>query len=206
MIYIFENVCDLDDSFPENSMEKLSVQRQRDMNKYSMQSDRINNCVVYLLLRYGLSKEYGISQKPEFELRKRGKPYLKNAQGIYFNFSHCKNTAVCIISESDTAIDVMDIRKVHRGVLKRCFTSDEINKINGSECPEREFTKLWTKKECYSKLDGRGLLLDFSLIDEKLDEMQHIYTEDRGAYILSYYSRNKTDILKIGTEELLEIK
>ncbi len=205
MIYILENVCDLNESFLEKAIDKLSVQRHKDMEKYSLLSDRINSCAVYLLLRYGLMKEYSLKNKPKFEYRKRGKPYLKDIEGIYFNLSHCKNTAVCIISENDTAIDVMDIRKVHRGVLRRCCTVEEIDKINRSKFPDREFTKLWTKKECYSKLDGSGLLLDFSEIDERVPEMSDIYTEDQGVYILSYYSPQKTEILKIGINELLKI-
>ena len=205
MIYILENVCSLDGGFLERAMCGMSIQRLENMSKYSLLSDRINNCAVYLLLRYGLMREYGIKNKPEFELRKRGKPYLKGTDGIYFNLSHCKNTAVCIISKSDTAIDVMDIRTVHKGVLKRCCTLEEIDIINSSEFPDREFTKLWTRKECYSKLDGRGLLLDFSEIDEGLKEMSDIYTEDYGTYILSYYSKEKVDIIKVETESLLEI-
>ena len=206
MIYIIENVCNLDSGFIERAIGKLSVSRRKDMEKYSLLSDRINSCAVYLLLRYGLLKEYGIKIKPEFEFGKRGKPYLKDIKGIYFNFSHCKNTAVCILSRDDTAIDVMDIRKIHRGVLKRCCTAEEIQKINSSEFPDREFTKFWTRKECYSKLDGRGLQLDFAGIDEKLTEMFDIYTEDYGEYILSYYSCTKVNTIKVEADELLMIE
>ena len=203
MIYILENVCILESDFLERAMSGMSIQRLEAMSKYSLVSDKINNCAVYLLLRYGLMREYGIKNKPEFEFGQRGKPYLKGIEGIYFNLSHCKNTAVCIISKSDTAIDVMDIRSVHKGVLKRCCTPEEANRINGSELADREFTRLWTRKECYSKLDGRGLLLDFSKIDEGLDEMSDIHTEDYGTYILSYYSKKKMDIIKAEAEELL---
>ena len=45
----------------------------------------------------------------------------------------------------------------------------------------------------------------FSEIDEGLKEMSDIYTEDYGTYILSYYSKEKVDIIKVETESLLEI-
>ena len=202
MLYIFDTE-NADISFVYESVKYLSKQRKERLDVIRAENDKINCCAAYLLLRYGLMREYGIKNKPEFEFGQRGKPYLKGIEGIYFNLSHCKNTAVCIISESDTAIDVMDIRSVHKGVLKRCCTPEEANRINGSELADREFTRLWTRKECYSKLDGRGLLLDFSKIDEGLDEMSDIHTEDYGTYILSYYSKKKMDIIKAEAEELL---
>ena len=202
MIYIAENTNRLDESFLKKSEGMLSVQRAEQLKEYALARDRINGTVAYLLLRYGLEKEYGICEKPVFEYRRRGKPYLKDYE-IYFNISHCKNAVACIISDKDTALDVMDIRKIHSGTVRRTCTEDEKNLILSGGQPDRDFIRIWTRKECYSKFDGRGLLLDFSEINESLPEMNHILTYDMGEYILSCYSEKPVEMVFVSAEDLL---
>ena len=205
MIYILENADKLGNEFLEKSESLLSVQRTEKLKEYAVLGDKINSCAVYLLLRYGLKTEYGISEKPVFEFRQRGKPYLKDHDNIFFNLSHCKNAAACILSEKNTAIDIMEIRKVHSGTLRRTCTQDEKSAILSSSQPERDFIKLWTRKECFSKLDGRGLLMDFSKISEDLPEMKYIHSLDLGEYIISYYSEKPAEISYVSIQNLLEI-
>ena len=205
MIYIIENTDRLDGDFLERSKHLLSLQREEYISGYSLVSDRINSTAVYLLLRYGLEREYGITEKPVFEYRERGKPYLQGNEDIYFNFSHCKNAVVCIISAQKTAVDVMDIRKVNQGTIRRTCTEDEKNLLLSSTQPDRDFIRIWTRKECYSKFDGRGLLLDFSNINENIPEMKNIRTLDLEKCILSYYAEKPVEMIFVKAKDLLEI-
>lgn len=205
MIYITENTDRLDKSFLERSQNLLSSQRMEHIGQYALESDRINGTAAYLLLRYGLEKEYGITEKPFFEYRERGKPYWKGHGDIYFNMSHCKNAVVCIISDKNTAVDIMDIRRISSGTIRRICTEEEKKLILSSAQPDRDFIKIWTRKECYSKFDGRGLLMDFSHINEDIFEMKNIHTVDFGEYILSYYSEKPVGIISVKAEKLLEI-
>ena len=205
MIYIAEHTDRLDGSFLEKSQELLSWQRREYIGQYALESDRINGTVAYLLLRYALAKEYGIKEKPIFEYRERGKPYCKGYENIYFNMSHCKNAVVCILSDKNTAADIMDIRKIRSGIIRCSCTEEEKQFLLSSTQPDRDFIKIWTRKECYSKFDGRGLLLDFSEINENMPEMKCIHTLDCGEYILSYYSEKPVKRIAVKAEELLEI-
>ena len=204
MIYITEHTDRLDGNFLEKSQNLLSSQRMEHIGKYALMSDRINGTLAYLLLKYGLEMEYGIKEKPVFEYRERGKPYLQGYENIYFNMSHCKNAVVCILSDKNTAVDIMDIRKVGRGVIRRTCTENEKNLLLSSTQPDRDFIRLWTRKECYSKFDGRGLLMDFSQIGEDMPEMENIHTVDCGEYILSYYAEKPAAVIAVKAEELLE--
>ena len=205
MIYISKNTDLLGEGFLEQAENFISLQRAEKLKGYSVLSDRVNGTVVYLLLRYGLEMEYGIKEKPVFEFGEREKPFLKDRSGIFFNLSHCRNAAACIISDNDTAIDIMEIRKVRESTIRRTCTEKEKISVLSSCEPEREFIRLWTRKECYSKFDGRGLLLDFSEINENMPEMKCIHTLDCGEYILSYYSEKPVKRIAVKAEELLEI-
>jgi len=196
----------LGEGFLEQAENFISLQRAEKLKGYSVLSDRVNGTVVYLLLRYGLEMEYGIKEKPVFEFGEREKPFLKDRSGIFFNLSHCRNAAACIISDNDTAIDIMEIRKVRESTIRRTCTEKEKISVLSSCEPEREFIRLWTRKECYSKLDGRGILLDFRNIDESIPEMRNIHTVDFGEYIVSYCSEKTQEISFVSTENLLKFK
>lgn len=45
--------------------------------------------IFYLLLRYGLRKEYGINENVVLSEGSCGKPYLSNYPFVHFNLSHC---------------------------------------------------------------------------------------------------------------------
>ena len=206
MIYIMEDTDRLDENFLAKAEPLLSEQRIQKIREYAVPSDKINAAAVYLLLRYGLKTEYQMTEKPVFDFISRGKPCLSPAEsGIYFNLSHCGNAAVCIISDENTAIDVMELRKVRSSVIRRTCSMEERQQLSMSNEPERDFIKLWTRKECFSKLDGRGLLMDFSKINEDLPEMKHIHSLDFGEYIISYYSQKPMEISYVGIQNLLEI-
>ena len=199
-----EDTDRLDENFLAKAEPLLSEQRIQKIREYAVPSDKINAAAVYLLLRYGLKTEYQMTEKPVFDFISRGKPCLSPAEsGIYFNLSHCGNAAVCIISDENTAIDVMELRKVRSSVIRRTCSMEERQQLSMSNEPERDFIKLWTRKECYAKLDGRGLLLDFSGISQALPAMHNIHTIDFGKYILSYYSKGTMEIAKVNTALLL---
>ena len=88
-----------------------------------------------------------------------GKPYLKSNK-IYFSLSDSKEYTVCAISDKEIGVDIEKITYKKRVINKVC-NSEEIKKINTPE----DFTKIWVKKESYSKLIGIGLSFDFKKID-----------------------------------------
>ncbi len=187
MIYIIENES-LNENFIEKAKPYLSKQRTDKLMQLKSLKDKINCCVAFMLLRYGLYYEYSTVEMPLFDFEKREKPYLTNISGISFNFSHCKTAAACIVSKENTAIDIMDIRKIKSSVVRRCCSEEEEMRISTSTDLDREFIRLWTRKECYVKYTGIGLLQDFSEITENTPGMNNIHTIEKKHYIMSYYS------------------
>ena len=202
MLYIFDTE-NADISFVYESVKYLSKQRKERLDVIRAENDKINCCAAYLLLRYGLFREYGERTAPIFEYEKREKPYITNISGAHFNISHCKNAVACILSDENTAVDIMDIRSVRPAVIKRSCSEEEQKKLSESSDISRDFIRLWTRKECFVKYTGMGLLTDFRTITEDIPEMGDIHTFESGGSIISYYSHRKNiEVVRVTQDEL----
>lgn len=202
MLYILENTNQLDENFLYRTMPLMTPQRIEKINSYQFLSDKINCSAAFLLLCTALKEEYEIAAPPRFIYRQRGKPYIDGRDDLFFNISHCKNAVACIVSDNNTAVDIMDIRNIKNNVARRVCSESEFEKLNRSDNFNREFIRLWTKKECYSKLDGRGLALDFRNLTDDLPEIKKIQQYETPNYIVSYYCTNPVKIIKKSTEQL----
>ena len=109
-----------------------------------------------LLLR-GLQIEYGLSELPEISFAEFGKPYFKTFPGIHFNISHCEKAVACIISEHPVGIDIEVINPFDKDLAEFISNKCELGAILSHAEPSLLFTILWTKKESYCKLTGKGL-------------------------------------------------
>ncbi len=192
MLYLLENTDYLDEIFLTKARPFLSQQRCQKMDHYKNISDRINAAAVFLLLRYALLHEYHINECPDFVLGEYGKPFLKDLPQIHFSFSHCRNAAVCIVSDENTAADISDIRRISPATVRRVCSEEEIRHLsncNDKNTYSREFFRLWTQKECLSKLCGKGLSMDFRTLGSHSPAFSSVKTIEKERYILSYYAR-----------------
>lgn len=204
MIYIFENTKNLDEKFIQQAFPLLSHERQQKINAYKILSDKVDGCVAFLLLRYALKNEYSITETPEFIFNEYGKPFLKNHNNIYFNISHCKNAVVCAVSEKNIAVDIMDYRKIHSNVINRVCSESEKSMLSLSQNQTKDFIKLWTMKECYSKLLGKGLSMDFSKITADIPECQKFRYIENEKYMLACSEISNYKLIKPTLQQLLE--
>lgn len=205
MLYLYEHTDRETEEFYQSMLPLLSEQRKTAVSRCRHLIDRVNGSIVYLMLRYGLQKEYGLSVKPEFVFRENEKPYLADFPEIHFSFSHCKNAAACILSDANTAVDIMDYRIRSRSAITRVCSSQELQQLEESEEPDKAFLRLWTRKECISKLNGIGLQQDFRKITDELPEMQRIHTILSSEYLFSFYGDETTPILHPDRNSLLQL-
>ena len=194
MKYIIENTDRLDEEFMKRAVPYLSLQRLRSLDKMRVRQDRLNSAVVYLMLRYALKKEYGITDAPEFTFGERGKPYLEKGQP-FFNLSHCRNACACIVSDQENGCDISDKRLITSRTAGYFCSKEELDEINGREDMNDLLLRAWTVKECYSKLDGRGLLMDLRNIPENKLSAISCYTGERYFAAFTGKSEEKPEII-----------
>ena len=180
MIYLSENIWDFDLS---KALSEISEQRREQALKFKFEQGQRLCVLAYQLLKEGLRKEYGIIENPIFEYNEHGKPSIVGHPEIYFNLSHCKDAAVCAISNQPIGIDVESIRELKDSLVNYTMNEEEANMINSSDNPASAFIRLWTMKEATMKLIGTGISNDMkSVIDSSkykyttVDKQRYIYT------------------------------
>ena len=113
-----------------------------------------------------ISRTFGSER---IERTEYGKPYFPELPELHFNISHTTGYAALAVSDQCVGVDIECLRRIKRIANKKrfaewVFTEDE----RGEAYDELGFLKIWTRKEAYMKLDGRGLaiLRSFSALNQ----------------------------------------
>lgn len=118
-----------------------------------------------LIVSAALADAFGIgeysTEKNEF-----GKPYLTSHPEIFFNVSHSGNIVLCAVSDVECGIDVEDVTAPHdiMELAQRYMSALEVSAMMMSEDKNRAFCRLWTLRESYVKMRGRGFDIGLSTL------------------------------------------
>jgi phosphopantetheinyl transferase len=130
-----------------------------------------------ILLRLGLSKATERSIAPaewQFAQTEQQRPTIAaGLPQIRYSVSHVDELAVVAISpDLNVGIDVESIdQRVSHAAMKEFCHTDELSSAQhlGDAQKIREFVRVWTLKEAYTKLRGVGHSLDFKMLRFTLD-------------------------------------
>ena len=163
------------------ALEEISPQRREQALKFKHEQGQRLCVLAYQLLKQGLREEYGITENPLFEYNEHGKPSIVGHPDIFFNFSHCKEAAACVVSDRPVGIDVESIREYKESLARYTMSDTELEQILSAEHPDVAFIRLWTMKEATLKLIGTGISNDLKTV---LDTSLYKYTTvERQRYI-----------------------
>ncbi|MBP3412078.1 MAG: 4'-phosphopantetheinyl transferase superfamily protein [Oscillospiraceae bacterium] len=167
VVYYLDHIQTITESDVSELLPFLSQERRETMGRYRFPKDRIQSVLAYLLLRYGLIRDHGITQIPEILKTERGKPYFAENSEICFNLSHCETAVACGFSSRPIGVDVQQRVPYKASLAEYFMTADERNTaVLGNA--DLEFTRLWTVKESYGKYLGSGIC--YSMADTQLQE------------------------------------
>ena len=150
-ILISEAIWDFDLSA---ALQEISEQRREQALKFRHEQGQRLCVLAYQLLQKALQEEYGITENPLFTYSESGKPSLLGHPEIFFNLSHCKEAAACVVSDHPVGIDVESLRQYKEPLAEYCMNDKELEQIKASARPDEEFIRLWTMKESTIKLLG----------------------------------------------------
>ena len=141
---------------------------------------------VGLLLVLALEKKGIEGQKIRIEENQFGKPFFPEHPEIQFNLSHSGKWVLCGISDLPLGCDAEKIRRGSEKLSKRFFHPMEQKALAAlvpefSQAWQKEFARIWTRKESYIKAIGAGLSLpmrSFSVLADTPDTYFEDYCAD----------------------------
>jgi 4'-phosphopantetheinyl transferase len=184
MIYLNDNIEHFD---WEAALPLLSEQRREQCLKFKHELGRKTCAAAYLLLCEGLRKEYGITEPPVFEYGEHGKPAIVGHPEVCFNMSHCREAAICVLSDKPVGVDIESIRRYSDSLARYTMNDAELKRIEQAERRDVEFIRLWTLKEAVLKRSGEGIRNDMKHVLDVLKDAKTIINEKKG-YIYSVVS------------------
>lgn len=126
--------------------------------------DRWNCVITYLMLQYGLRECFGITSF-KIAFGEYGKPYLPEYPHLHFNISHCDMGCAVVVADCPVGVDIQDVRPFSWDVAKRVCCERELAELEKSTDRDKLFTDMWTMKESYGKLIGKGIFYEAKKID-----------------------------------------
>lgn len=142
------------DGLPEERRKKILCAKQKQKRLQSLGAGLLLHRVLH---KHGiLSNTLGTDDN--------GKPF---AEGICFNLSHSGNYVICAVSDREVGCDIEQMKEAPKQIASRVFSPAEmeyLEQITG-EAYNREFFRIWTQKESYLKMIGRGLRLPLDTLE-----------------------------------------
>lgn len=169
----------LEESIRQQRMYLLCEQRRNKILRCKSSNDQARAMTAGLLIRYALSEAGLDYERLKFGTTKYGKLLIQNVLNCYINVTHAGGYAACVVAEHPIGIDMEDAgrfevktkeqRQKLKRIAKRCCTEEELAYLENVKEQEagQAFTRIWTRKESYSKLKGLGMQIGFSTINTR---------------------------------------
>ena len=176
-IYIADVSILKDASVFESFLKKVPEYRQKKAMSFKFDKGNMQSLGVGLLLRQAC-KEAGLEGADDhIAYGENGKPFFAGFPDVQFNLSHSGERVMAVISPFEVGCDV-EIIKGDRGRLaERFFKPEEsawIKSFESLPAQSEAFYRLWTLKECYMKVTGRGMSLMPDMFALSVDESEKI--------------------------------
>ena len=146
----------------ESLLGEVPEYRREKAMRFKFPSGRAQSLGVGLLLRLACRDAGIVGADENVVLGENGKPAFRDVPDVHFNLSHSKTRVMCVISPYEVGCDVEHVRVGRSRLAERFFKESETRWIHSfpeGEAQDEAFCRLWTLKECYMKVTGRGMSL-----------------------------------------------
>lgn len=144
----------------ETFLELLPSQTRQNILRYKKPYDLQRSLLGEIMARKVIANQINAPiDSIEITKSEKGKPFIITRKDAHFNISHSGNWVVMVFSNHEVGVDIEKLKPVDFRVARRFFSPMEIadlEKLKG-ELKRDYFFTLWTLKESYLKLLGRGL-------------------------------------------------
>lgn len=139
-------------------LEHVAPEKRSRIKRFVREQDRIRGLFGDLLIRTVLMQKTGmLNNEISFVTNEYGKPFLKGRDDIHFNISHSGQWVVAAIDSRPIGVDVEEVAPVDLSISEHYFSPDEHEDLMNQNDKLGYFFTLWTSKESYIKVLGKGL-------------------------------------------------
>lgn len=135
-------------------LESVFPERREKVIRYRMPDDRKRSLGAGIILKRIL-QENGLSES-DLKYSENEKPV---ADHVFFNVSHAGDYVVGVSSDCEVGCDIERIREAPLEIARRHFQTAEAAYIQAAPDRDKAFFALWTLKESYMKMTGKGMSL-----------------------------------------------
>ena len=204
MIYLFQELHTFSARSFEESLQLLPSERREYAFHFKHPEDQKRSALAWLLLAYGLRKEYRMEAVPKFRKAASGKPFFPETHMPFFNLSHSGNFVGCAVHDQEIGLDIQEITEPRDSLIRRVCTQDELASLKSSQ----DFCRIWTMKESAVKLTGEGITGNFrDILTLHPDMHTHAVPLENEAGFLAYsvFADTELPIQIVSTPELFRI-
>ena len=155
----------LDPDTAESCAAILNVEEQARGHRFLFEKRRREHIATHALKRTAISANFGCAPKSlEFTLNFHGKPAIHPGCEFQFNLSNSDKLVVCLIARgTPVGVDVEACQRAPQilGLASRVFSLVEQAQLHALDQPTQldRALSLWTLKEAYIKVRGKGLAI-----------------------------------------------
>ncbi|RKI78402.1 4'-phosphopantetheinyl transferase superfamily protein [bacterium 0.1xD8-71] len=192
--YYMDVRCLDNETLFQEKLKLLSPYRQQKVALLKHEKDKNRSLGAGILLDHALSV-YGLRERStEYEIGKWGKPVLKYHPEIHFSLSHSGNYAICSIGDKPVGNDIEYVKQGRLKVADRFFAREEqdwLYAVDKEQEQTQRMFRIWTMKESFLKVTGRGMSLplsDFTIhVDEESERIRVRHKVDAKYYYMKEY-------------------
>ncbi|MFN2746580.1 MULTISPECIES: 4'-phosphopantetheinyl transferase family protein [Bacillus] len=157
----------------ERMMAMVSDDKRKKVNRYRFPEDANRTLIGEVVIRHIIKKTFDLpNEQITFTEGRYGKPSAEDLPDFHFNTSHSGKWIICGVGRRPIGVDVEKIKPINFDIAQRFFSPAEHRDLLEKRESERlsYFYHLWTMKESFIKLAGKGLSLPLDSFSVKLGE------------------------------------
>ena len=204
MIYLFQELSSFSEQSFEESLQLLTPERREYILHFKRPEDQKRSALAWLLLAYGLRKEYGIETVPGFQKAASGKPFFSGENMPFFNLSHSGNFVGCALHNREIGLDIQKITNPRESLIRKVCTPNELDRLHTSA----DFCRIWAMKESTVKLTGEGITGNFRdvfTLHPDISTYTFPLKKEAGFLAYSVYEETQLPLQIVSTTELFRI-
>lgn len=163
----------------EDLIKYLEQEKQDRVLKYRRKEDKVRGIIGGILTKVIAAKKNNRNlNEITYKYNEYNKPKFENINDLEFNISHSGDYVITAFDNNALGVDIEKISNMeYKDIAERFFSKEEFKWIIKEEGEKslRRFYKIWTLKESYVKLLGKGLNIPFDSFSFKYNEEKDVF-------------------------------